>query len=439
MERAWGPSKYNVLTPLETGELLVYNTYTQGMAVFSSLEKPFVLSALSRTKEEKESTLEESLKKLGFLVSNEVDEIQRVRFLEAQRFRTDILHLVLLPTEQCNFRCTYCYQNFERGKMTLETISGLKHFVGEQARFLREMSVSWFGGEPLLAPEVILELSQEFLLQSRKYGVDYSADISTNGYFLDTELFQKLLQVGIQRWMITLDGPERVHDERRKLMGGGGTFQRILENLKQIKNLPGDFEIHLRINFDHHNLEFIPEFIQELGLEFSADSRFQVMFQPVGRWGGAQDDRLPICEDRLANMKLWDFANTAISEKLHLASVVKQSLGPGGSVCYAAKPYSLVVGANGALHKCTCALDEEINQVGQLFSDGTMEVDYDKMAQWVNPHAEEDKECQRCYFRPSCQGDHCPLYRMWVKERPCPFEKKRIHQALQGIVRSGEL
>lgn len=26
--------------------------------------------------------------------------------------RNDVLHLILLPTEQCNFRCTYCYEDF---------------------------------------------------------------------------------------------------------------------------------------------------------------------------------------------------------------------------------------------------------------------------------------------------------------------------------------
>lgn len=31
---------------------------------------------------------------------------------------SNILRLILLPTEQCCFRCDYCYENFELGKMT---------------------------------------------------------------------------------------------------------------------------------------------------------------------------------------------------------------------------------------------------------------------------------------------------------------------------------
>ena len=32
-----------------------------------------------------------------------------------------IQELILLPTEKCNFRCTYCYEDFELGKMSEET------------------------------------------------------------------------------------------------------------------------------------------------------------------------------------------------------------------------------------------------------------------------------------------------------------------------------
>jgi hypothetical protein len=36
------------------------------------------------------------------------------------------LHLILLPTEQCNFRCTYCYEDFAIGRMERETINAVK-------------------------------------------------------------------------------------------------------------------------------------------------------------------------------------------------------------------------------------------------------------------------------------------------------------------------
>ena len=39
----------------------------------------------------------------------------------AEAISPRIQELILLPTEKCNFRCTYCYEDFELGKMSEET------------------------------------------------------------------------------------------------------------------------------------------------------------------------------------------------------------------------------------------------------------------------------------------------------------------------------
>ncbi|MFF7227919.1 hypothetical protein [Streptomyces sioyaensis] len=39
------------------------------------------------------------------------------------------LHLIILPTEQCNFRCTYCYEDFSVGRMGPETVQGVKRLL----------------------------------------------------------------------------------------------------------------------------------------------------------------------------------------------------------------------------------------------------------------------------------------------------------------------
>jgi uncharacterized protein len=62
-----------------------------------------------------------------------------------------------------------------------------------------------------------------------------------------------------------------------------------------------------------------------------------------------------------------------------------------------------------------------------------MEVDFDKLALWVTSGEEQDEHCQACFFRPACQGNHCPLYRIRKGKRPCPYEKRKIKQVLRLI------
>src|SRR2546426_838955 len=81
----------------------------------------------------------------------------------AEWLRNDHLHLILFPTEQCNFRCTYCYEDFAIGRMTAATVASIKRLIDRRLRGLRSLVVSWFGGEPLLARAVVEEISQHIV------------------------------------------------------------------------------------------------------------------------------------------------------------------------------------------------------------------------------------------------------------------------------------
>ncbi|GAX91223.1 radical SAM/SPASM domain-containing protein [Effusibacillus lacus] len=432
--KKWVPSRFNAYSTADSGDLILYNSYTGAIVSVPPAEKEEALAALKRTGVSgNPSKTALQMIESGFLVPDQLDEKLRAKYLHQTQHRTDLLHLIILPTEACNFRCTYCYQTFPQGGMTAGIQTGIRRLAEEKSRFLNGLSVSWFGGEPLLASDMIGNLSNTFLNLSQKYGFHYSADISTNGYLMTEDLFKRLLNWEIRRYMITIDGPEAVHDKRRALCGGGNTFSRILSNLEKIKQVDGDFEIHLRVNIDMDNLDSVPELLGLLKDRFAGDTRFQLFIRPVGRWGGLNDERLPVCDRKLAEHSIWEFSRLGLEQGLPLASVIEDALLPGCSVCYAAKPHSLVIGANGKLYKCTCALDEEINQIGSLSENGSLLLDHDKLAVWVSSGDDADPVCGNCFFRPACQGNHCPLYRMKTGLRPCPHEKRHIRKVLDLI------
>lgn len=439
MSNDWIPSRYTRSLRIGDKGRILYNTYSGAIAVVLPGEEEEVRSLLDNGEQTAElSGLVNELGDAGFLVPAGTDELMQAQQLHDAFNEARSMHLVIMPTEACNYRCTYCYQTFPRGAMARQTIEGLKTYMSQTIHRIDHLAVSWFGGEPLLAFDIIMELSDHFLACCALNGVGYSADMSTNGYFLSRERFVALLDRNINRFMVTLDGVDAVHDRRRKLRAGEGSYEMIIGNLKELLSVDTPFTIDIRVNFDEDNAAEVPDLLKELSELFGGDRRFQLLIRPVGRWGGPQDDLIPVCDRTAADTHLWKLTEHGLEQGLALSETIADGLMPSGSVCYAAKPNSLVIGANGQLYKCSIALDDEINQVGQLHEDGSIDIDMDKVSLWTGSGEEKDSVCRSCYYRPVCQGNHCPLYRMRTGKRPCPHEKRKIKQVLNLLWMNAE-
>ncbi|GAB3621950.1 hypothetical protein GCM10027418_00320 [Mariniluteicoccus endophyticus] len=65
-----------------------------------------------------------------FLVPEDLDEDGLARRRRDARLqRTDRLELILMPTEACNFRCHYCYEDFGVGLMPAGVREGVRNLL----------------------------------------------------------------------------------------------------------------------------------------------------------------------------------------------------------------------------------------------------------------------------------------------------------------------
>ena len=150
--------------------------------------------------------------------------------------------LIVLPTEHCNFRCSYCYEDFSIGKMKRPIVEGLKELIAERVHDLDKLYISWFGGEPLLATSIILEVTSFARDLFVSNGKQFGSGMTTNGYRLSSQRFLELSRAGVERYQISLDGPRQIHDKTRLRSDGAGTFDRIWGNLISIAALLEDKE-----------------------------------------------------------------------------------------------------------------------------------------------------------------------------------------------------
>lgn len=308
------------------------------------------------------------------------------------RWSNESLHLILLPTEACNFRCVYCYEDFPAGRMNPEVVSGIKALLTRRAPELLDLTISWFGGEPLLARDVIEDVMTHVQALARANPrLRVTADAVTNGYLLTRARAERLLDLGVSRYQISFDGPRDWHDRKRLLASGHGTFDRIWNNVLGLRDLPREFTATLRVHVDRENEGVIPRWIDECAAALGGDPRFEVFIRGLSRFGGPNDGALSVFGEADGEEVFERLRAYARSRGLRTMAG-----SPEDSICYAARPGSFVVRADGRLGKCTISLNHANNQVGRLRGYGTMDVDARMVSEWMRGFVSGNREELKC-------------------------------------------
>lgn len=416
-------SRYNCVIEKD-GYTLIYN----------SLANKFYKALCTYREIKKESLVEHKLK-----ISNEIDE-EKLAFTKFIRLQEDNsrLQLIILPTMDCNFRCTYCYEEKISEFMSEEVQSAIINYVRQNIRGKKEISISWFGGEPLLCKNIVTHICSEVKKMANYYHIQFHSGMTTNGYLLDCETFRQLLQHNIREYQITLDGNQETHNITRPLRSGAGSYLRILENLKSIRDnvKTRNFNIVVRVNMTKDSLDEFQEIVQQIYEEFGADRRFQFYFKEVGDYGG----------DNVTKMKEQLISDpTGIEQKLlqcpyqfNLQS--QYNMFSWNPMCYAACHYSHVIKPNGDIAKCTVYFSHPNNQIGKLMPNGSM-IFNEKQYHWdlVGLEAYKSKKCGDCPFYANCFHAGCPSQQA-VKGEAIQSDtncslKERMYQAIEVMYR----
>src|SRR5690242_9944381 len=215
------PSRFNVWVRQPNGNLLVFNSFSSALLEFSGETARVVADVLGGQRVAKGQIIP-YLSSHGVVVPTELDEMELASRLHQSALEDgQTLGLMLMPHENCNFRCVYCYEEFKRNRMLPEVVEGVVALVKKRAPGLRSLSIGWFGGEPLLAFDIVEDVTTRLRSIAAAHGMTFSSEMTTNGYHLDAERAGRCIAAGISRYQVTLDGPAETHDKLRVLASGG--------------------------------------------------------------------------------------------------------------------------------------------------------------------------------------------------------------------------
>jgi uncharacterized protein len=281
--------------------------------------------------------------------------------------------------------------------------------VKENEPPIKSLSVTWFGGEPLIALPVVEKLSKKFINLSKE-NFSYEASIITNGWLFTPDISRLLADLCVKSVQITIDGPREIHNRRRPRIGGKPTFDRIIDN---IAASDPRLHINVRMNVDQENIKRVPELLDQLD-EAELRDKINIYFAPVIPYTDVCVDISSSC----ITGRTWSKLQTQLQLYAFERGYGGPSLPPSKThVCLADNMEGKVISPSGLIFKCWNNVTQPQNAVFDLSSKTqtpNMKKTHD---QWTNWSPFNQSECVECNILPQCMGG-CPYLSLQQKDQP---------------------
>jgi uncharacterized protein len=333
------------------------------------------------------------------IVPADVDELDLLRRrYEATRRNPGRFHLTVVTSLGCNFDCPYCFESKHPSLLDDDVQRRLLELVDLRLPAIRELAVLWYGGEPLVGLPALLALSDELLSRAAGAGVAYHAAIITNGYLLTAPVARRLRDRAVTVAQVSLDGPPEVHDARRPLAGGRGTFREILANVVAVA---GILDVTVRVNLDTGNVAEVPRLLRILAgaglagrIAVSPGHVLPSRVNPLAPSAGYATGCLSRAAFAEAEQRFLDLAGD-------LGFATPAPPGPTGAPCTAVRDNELVIGSRGEIYKCTETVGDPAEVIGNLRE---WPAAGDRLSKWLTYDPFADPECRACPALPVCMG-----------------------------------
>ncbi|MDC3957228.1 TIGR04463 family radical SAM/SPASM RiPP maturase [Polyangium jinanense] len=429
------PSRYNIFVHLRNGRCLAYNSLSGGLGLWEADEWAlYQRIEAGEAPDPLDSSVGEMVQ-AGYLVSTAMDELRTMeQAYRAHRFDPGSMILTIAPTMACNFGCDYCFQGQDKpaGSMTPEVQDAILAHVEQQAAGARSLHVAWYGGEPLVRREIIERLSDRLIECAARRHIAYSAMMVTNGYLLTADVARSLWARRVKTIQVTLDGAPEDHDQRRALLSGKPTFDRIAENLlAAVEATPITFSI--RVNIDRRNADRVVDLLDLLWRRGLGGRRnFQVYFAPVEAittgCHGVTDACLSKREYGDLEARL---ARHAFDRGLSSLPYPPRFRG----TCAAVRPQGFVILPTGEIHKCWDTVNTPGRAVGTIFDMAAIQRSAEAL-RFTDWSPLDNESCRSCRILPSCAGA-CAYKFLYAEDTrgeqavlPCPSWKYNIKERL---------
>jgi len=409
------PSKYNIERRFSDDKTLIYNTASDSIVLLTEEE----YCAVFKRKDDSSNynDIIDALVKSGMLVPNNESEdlilglIRQKQIIETGRE----LKIAINTTYDCNARCSYCFEcESERKKMSPSVVEDVAEYLCRSVDADDFITYRWFGGEPLIAADVIDRIIHK-VNDHFNNRINYRSVILSNGTICNDSIIRKILtDWRVEEFHVTIDGNRELHNWKKHFLDSSfDGYGKLIQTIQILLN--NGIRVVCRINVDKENIGMLEEIITDFE-EIKNRQKFEIYVAPVRRHTPEVES---ICFDYEEYEKVFQKTFRVLFEHGLLHSIDQIVPKRKITCCSTRASNELVVDTEGRLFKCMQTATDDQHTIGSCQTG----LEYnEELSKWLFP--KEYEECKDCIYMPICQGG-CKGFRSLNNPliSPCVIEK----------------
>lgn len=229
-------SLFNLEKSFADKTTVMINTMTEAVVVLS-YEEYQKYKAISFCTDYNDKTIIQ-LYLLGVLTKDDDSELFKLDVIRNRSAfaSNDAINITIYPTQECNARCFYCFENGEkRTPMSEETVAKVVEYISKNVTADDEVVFRWFGGEPLVADHIIDYITTQ--VDSFFHGkLRYSSIVTTNGFNISDDLISRAKHKWhAKKFHVTIDGYGEEHNRRKNYYDKSiDSYQKLLSDISKL-------------------------------------------------------------------------------------------------------------------------------------------------------------------------------------------------------------
>jgi uncharacterized protein len=365
MKQKYKLSHYNVFHTINDSKYM-WNTYSDALLELDKNAQEYIKSFSGIHDNSNEFIM---LKDNGFIIYEEINEIGRVCVQEKQNMfnpnPTKVSFMIVLGMG-CNYNCGYC---FEKGSdstenMTPEIALKVSEYICAEIKSktsVKELHITWFGGEPLLYTDIIKIISQKLIEYSLQNNIKYLPNIVTNGRYLDSNVLTLLQELCIDSAQITLDGTCDVYCKSKGAKPED--FDHVINNIRRACE---KMKIHIRLNIPNNDVNEAIKITDYILNDCGLLDKVYIYFAYLCDYSLTSDDSQKMFSAFLSDYFLfieYIIRNYGLSRAKLYTSIPRRL----NTACGIIRVSNACIGSQGELYKCHHDLGNSSRVIGDIW------------------------------------------------------------------------